>query len=85
MDVAPVPDGRWPMRRAPRRGVVCKTRPQCGIESSALAMSLGETQWRLSGEASAKLSLAMRIRFPKFSRCPKRRFLRKTQRHKHAT
>jgi hypothetical protein len=53
----PVPDGRWPMRRAPRRGVVCKTRPQCGIESPALAMSLGETQWRLSGRGVRETQL----------------------------
>jgi hypothetical protein len=79
MDVAPVPDGRWPMRRAPRRGVVCKTRPPCGIESPALAMSLGETQWRLSGEASAKLS-GYANQVSEVARCPKRRFLRKTQR-----
>ena len=76
----PCPMGEWPMRRAPRRGVVCKTRPQCGIESSALAMSLGETQWRLSGEASAKLSCYAN-QVSEVSRCPKRRFLRtsKTQ------
>jgi len=43
-------------------------------------MSLGETQWRLSGEASAKLS-GYANQVSEVSRCPKRRFKRTSKTH----